>query len=257
MRKALAFALWLAAPAVALAVPPDARLLLAPGEQRFLKLHFAPKAVVVEPRGALQAESFGLPELFLSAPRPTKGPAYVFASGSDGVYVIDVCVEDDPAACPAETSLDSAKAACPGLRRASEDGEPVWQADVKSASCLDALRAALSHATVPARELRLVLDEAPAAEMYKRIYAALAADADTAHLRASFYGATMRLQGEATLAQVARAAALAWPHTLGRLTFEDLTKRVEPPRSDAPPPPAVRVLPAPSAPSQDPSQEKP
>lgn len=219
--RALACACALAWPVLAVAVPPDARLVLAPGAERFLKPGFSPADVVANPPGLVRAELLPSGEILVEPLAGARGPVAIFAIGSEAAFVWDACVSDDPARdCPRETSVDAARAACPSLGTVVEDGKSIVTATITSERCLDALRASLAHATVSPFALRFVLEEQPAQVLYRRVLGALKADPVTSGMRAGFLGATLHLSGSLTREGVSRAVVVAWREVPGRLSFE-------------------------------------
>jgi hypothetical protein len=201
------------------AVPPDARLTLQPGSEKFLRAPVDLVDVVAEPAGVVSAEVLPSKEIFVTVPPAATGAATLIAVGSDRLYAWDVCV----GRCPAETNIAAARSACPTLAQVTEDGQPLWTATVKDVRCLDALRNALSHATIPLKQLRFNLEENVAVEFFRRVEKAISDDPATHGLVASYYGATLKLSGEVPRSAVTRAVVHAWFETIGSVSFDDQT----------------------------------
>ena len=210
---------------VAHAVPPDARFTLAPGAEKFLRLPPETIDIVTDPAGLLTAEVLPSGELYVTASPTAKGSATLLAVAADRVYAWDVCIGK----CADETNIASAKKSCPDLAQTSEDGHPVWSVTIKDGACLEALRQALSHTTIPAQQLHLVLEEGPAMVFFARVAQAVKADAKSSGITASYYGATLMLRGQATQAAVSRAVLHAYYETVGHVSYDNQT---EAPKTD-------------------------
>jgi len=229
-------------PALAAAVPPDARITIAPGTERILKSPIPVDAVVSDPPGLVVAERLPGGEVLVTASAERRGDAVVLAAGATRVYAWDVCVGEPPGtACTRETKPEQARSACPDVARATEDGSPVVQATVKDARCLDALLAALAHAAVPPAALRLTLEEDAFLTMARRVSQAISGDPRTKGLRAGFSGATLRLEGRAGREARALALLAAWRQVPGVLSVEDRTQPAGPPLDGGPA--AARAVP--------------
>lgn len=211
------------------AVPPDARVVMAPGTERFLRAGFVVTDVAVDPPGRLEAELLPSEEILVTVPADAAlEQATVLAIGVDRIHAFEVCVSRAKGAdCPPPTSVFEAKKACPDLSEGREDGETVVTGTVRDVPCLDALRAALARAELPPGSLRLVLEETPARAFFGRVTERIKNDPEARGLKAAYYGATLRLQGNVPRAAVRRALVHAYRETVGRVSYEDRT--VSPP----------------------------
>jgi hypothetical protein len=196
------------------ALPPDARLVLAPDSVKFIHPTFVLTGVASEPEGFVQVEILPGKEILITVPPGAKGVGTVMAFGSNRVFAWDVCVGP----CLAETTLASAKDACPKL---AESSEHVWAATVHDAKCTAALRQSLAHATVAVDKLQFSLDEPAALAFFKDVQAAIARDPKTKGIKAGYLGPTLQLSGEATTAALGRVLLHAYAHTVGRVTYDD------------------------------------
>lgn len=228
----------------AAAVPPDARLVLAPGAEKFLKTRFRVDTVLVEPEGLVHAEGLPANEVYVTVPPGAKGAGLVLAIGLDRVFAWDLCV-GDPRDCPSETVITTARAACPGLAQITDDGKQLWTATVKDVACLNALRDALAHAGFPGDRLRLVLEETAARAFYQRVGDGIAKDPACKGLVSGYYGATLKLSGRAPRRAVDRAVLHAYAETVGRVSFDAALVTLTDAPAPAPPPgpPPAHLIP--------------
>lgn len=214
------------------ALPADARLTIPAGTEKFLRSPIELTDVVTDPEGVITAEVLPSKEIFISAAAGAKGSTTLIAVGQDEIYAWDVCVSG----CPADTSIQTAKAVCPDLKQESDDGKQIWSATVKDQKCYDALRAALAHSTLHPQDLHMVLEEDVAIAFFRRVSAKVAADPRAKGLTAGYYGPTLKLTGEVPRSAVARALVHAYSETLGAISYDDQTTTVTAPVVVAPAP---------------------
>lgn len=213
------------------AVPPDERLVVAPGSDRFLRARFVVTDVAVEPEGRVQVELLPTEEILLTVPKDAKeGEVLVLAVGVDRVRAFDLCISGSDAGtrserCPRSGGLASATQACPGLKKGVEDGAPIYEATIATEACLTALRDALAHSDEDPGSLRFMLEEAPAQVFFDRVLKRIQADPKTRGLDAAYYGATLRLKGTVPREAVGRALIHAYRETVGRVSYDDRTER--------------------------------
>jgi hypothetical protein len=201
------------------AFPADARLTLPPGAEKFLRAPIELVDVVTEPEGVITAEILPSNEIFISAAKNAKGWTTLLAVGPDLVYAWDVCVSG----CPPETTIATAKPACPDLKQVTEDRKQLWSVTVKDQKCFDALKASLAHAALRPTDLQVVLEEDVAIAFFRRVSTAVAADPRAKGVTAGYYGPTLKLSGEASRAAASRAVAHAYGETLGAISYDDQT----------------------------------
>jgi hypothetical protein len=218
----------------ALALPPNVRLTLPPGGEKFFRVPFDVVDLVSEPEGVVSAELLPSKEIYITARPGAQGSTSLLVVGADGLFAADICVTK----CLPDTNIQSAKAACPTLAQATEDGKPVWNVDVKDVKCLDALRDALAHAMMPKEQLHIVLEETVYHAWVQRILSAITADKRTAGVDAAYGFATLTLKGEAPRSAVSRALVHAYLQTVGSVSFDDQT--TQPSTEDAGPPATLK-----------------
>jgi hypothetical protein len=205
--------------ASAAALPPNVRITIPPGTDKFLRVPFDVLDLVSEPEGVISAELLPSKEIYVTARAGAQGSASLLAMGADGLFAADICVTK----CPAETHILAAKPACPDLAQVSEDGKSLWNVNVKDLHCLDALRDALAHTSMPKQQLHIVLGQDATTAWIHRVLQAIAADPRTAGVHAGYGYATLTLTGEATRAAVSRALVHAYLETVGSVSFDDQT----------------------------------
>lgn len=214
---------WLLA-APALAVPFDARVRVPAGSEKFLRAPIEVTGVAVEPPASATVEVLPSGEVFVTAADDARGTATVLLAGLDRAVTWELCLESDPAACPAPTDPLAAKSACPDLAHTKEDGDPVWAVNVTTPACYAALRSAFARADVEVKTLRVVLDENAARDLWTKVEQAIARDPETKALRVSWIGPTLVLKGRATRPVVARALLHASKYVVGAISYDDRTE---------------------------------
>lgn len=222
----------------ALAVPPDARLTLAPGRDQFLRTHFRIDSVLVEPAGLVHAEGLPANEVYVSAPKDAHGAGLLLVIGLDRLFAWDLCVATNPKDCPAQSDILQAKSACPDLAHKTDDGKPVWTATVQKPDCLEALQRVLVHAE-PQSQLELTLDESVADDFFRGVTATISRDPACAGLTAGYYGATLKLTGAAPRGAIDHALLDAYRQTVGHISYDasavTITDKPKPPPPQPPP----------------------
>lgn len=216
--RALAALALAMAPQVALAVPADAHLILAPGTDRFLPVDFAVEGVFARPEGAVHVEAMPAGEVFVRAQAP--GEVLVFAYSAYRLHAWTVCVADDAADCPPPSDPKLAAKACPGFGPAKEDDQTVWKGAVKTAACHAALVEHLRHARLSARDLRLVMEDAGFRALFESVVAAVAKEPSLATMKVAFMGPTLSLTGKATRAALENLLFIAWQRTPASVSFD-------------------------------------
>lgn len=209
----------LTVPVAATALPADGRVTMTAGSEKFFRAPIEATDVVVEPAGVITAELMPSKEILVTAPADAKGWTSLVVVGSDLIYTWEICI----AKCPAETTIESAKPACPDLAQVTEEGKKIWTATVKTEKCLNALLAGLVHANLTDRSLELTLQDDAAAAFYRSVEKKIADDPLTHGVTAGYYGATLELTGEAPRSAVAHAIAHAYLGTAGAVSFDDRT----------------------------------
>lgn len=216
-----ALVLWASSAA---AVPPDERIVLGPGMDRFLKVEFMVTGVISDD-SLVEAELLPSEEIFVTAAEDRSGTATVLAVGVDRIHAWEICVSHRPAKeCPPGSDPLRLKKSCPDLAEGKEDGQRVIRATVRDDACYDALVKGLAHADVPPGQLRLLLEEKPANTFFSRVLQAIRADPGTKGLEAGYYGATLKLSGTVPREAVHRALLHAYRHTVGRVSYDDRTE---------------------------------
>lgn len=210
------------APAAA-AYPYDARLTLAPGAERFLKVRFSITGVAVDPPGAVAIDVLPSDEVFVTVPQDAHGAATLLVAGVDRAMAWELCLEADPAGCPPKTDPLAARADCPDLATRREDGGVVWEAKVATPACFASLRRHFARAEVDPGALRLLLEEAGARDLFGTVERAVAADPLTKGLALSWLGPTLILSGPAARETVARALVHLFRAVVGRVSYDDRT----------------------------------
>lgn len=214
-------AVFAACPFVALAVPADEHLVVAPGGGRFLPIDFKLEGAFVHPRGDVEVEPMlDTNELFLQASSKAPAHAFVFAYSAYRLHAWSVCVASDPKKCPPASNPALASSACPGFGPAKEDGKPVWQGLVANEKCLNALLKHLKDARTSARDLRLVLEEGAARALFGSITAAIAREPSLSQVKVSFLGPTLNVSGKASREALETLLHLAWQRTPGSVSFD-------------------------------------
>lgn len=236
--RALAALALAASSQVALAVPADAHLVIAPGTDRLLPVDFAVQGVFARPQGAVQVETMPAGEVYLRVPADAPDEVLVFAYSAYRLHAWTVCVAADEADCRPASDPKKAAKACPGFGPATEDDRPVWKGAVKTAACHAALVEHLRRARISARDLRLVMEDDGFRAMFQGIVAAVAKEPSLATMKLAFMGPTLSLTGKATRAGLETLLFLTWEHTPASVSFDadDLELLPDP----AAPEPSVR-----------------
>jgi hypothetical protein len=218
----------------AAAWPVEDQVSLAPGEEKFLRVSFPVSGVVVEPAGGVDVEGFPSGELFVSVAPGGRGVVTLLAIGNDRAAAKRLCIG---VPCPEPTPIEKARGACPDLRKADDDGRSVWAATIRDDRCLRELVETLSRADVPPDSLRMIIDEAPARALMKRVIEDIGKDARCKGLSAAYVGATLKLTGKGDRTAIDRAVWHAFRASVGRVSFDaESVVRTEPSRPTGPPP---------------------
>ncbi|HSP77419.1 MAG TPA: pilus assembly protein N-terminal domain-containing protein [Myxococcaceae bacterium] len=211
----------LSLPLGAWAWPVDLRMPLEAGRERFHKLSAVDWVEVEDPTIATAEVLRGSNELFLTGVRPGRTLLLLYAEGKFAVWRLEVTEPGgraEPRSPP--EALAAARKACPGLKATERGPERALVATVKEGRCREALRGLLRTDAFVARELELTFELPVLQEQLAEVASAL----EETGLKASYSGAGLLLEGEATPEVHRRALWELFRRSVGRVALEDRVK---------------------------------
>lgn len=207
-------------PVRALAWPVDLVFSLESGTDRFHKLTAVDWVEVEDPSVATVEVLPGSNELLITGKRPGRTLMLLYAEGKMGVWRLSVTApgaKPTPNAAPEQ--LTAARQACPGLQ-VNEGAERSLAATVKDTACRKALLALFQTDAWLSRELELTFELPVLQDQLSGMNAAL----KELGLEASYSGAGIVLQGEATPEVHRRALWELFRQSVGSVPLEDRVK---------------------------------